>query len=202
MGKRCEAPLALTLAACLNFRNGFVAGSNCTWYSARAMKKEIENGAEGTEQELETGYNEFRVYELGFHLDSELPTEEVKKTYQALREMIAGVGTVVAEGEPTKIPLAYMISRSEQNGRRDFTSSFFCWVAYETEGEGHEKVLEAIKAETRVIRFLDIRTTKDAAKHSAEMAEIFAKMPEMENGAEEEVRDEELDAALKEAGAA
>jgi ribosomal protein S6 len=167
------------------------------------MKKELENGAEGTEQELEAGYNESRVYELGFHLDSELPTEEVKKTYQALRDVIAGAGTIIAEGEPVKIPLAYTIARSEQTGRRDFTSAFFCWIAYETEGEGHDKVLEVAKAETRVIRFLDLRTTKDAAKHSAEMAEIYAKMPEMDGAPEEEaVRDEELDAALKDAGAA
>ncbi|MDB5194867.1 MAG: hypothetical protein JWO84_51 [Parcubacteria group bacterium] len=167
------------------------------------MKKESDHGAEGTEQELEAGYNESRVYELGFHLDSELPTEEVKKTYQSLRDAIAGVGTIVAEGEPVKIPLAYMISRSEQAGRRDFTSAFFCWIAYEAEGEGHEKMLETVRAENRIIRFLDIRTTKDAAKHSAEMAEIYAKMPENAEGApEEDASDAELEAALKDAGAA
>jgi ribosomal protein S6 len=167
------------------------------------MKKEFDHGAEGTEQEQEAGYNESRVYELGFHLDSELPSEEVKKTYQALRGIIAGVGTIVAEGEPMKIPLAYTISRSETGGRRDFDSAFFCWIAYETEGAGHQAVLDAAKAEGRVIRFLDVRTTKEAAQHSAEMAEIYARMP---NGEEEtpleEVSDVELDAALKDAGAA
>jgi ribosomal protein S6 len=166
------------------------------------MKKESDHGAEGTEQELEAGYNESRVYELGFHLDSELPTEEVKKTYQALRDIVAGVGTIVAEGEPVKVPLAYTIARAEQNGRRDFTSAFFCWIAYETEGEGHDKVLDAVKAEARVVRFLDLRTTKDAAKHSAEMAEIYAKMPENTGAPEEDVSEVELDAALKDAGAA
>ena len=168
------------------------------------MKKESDHGAEGTEQELEAGYNESRVYELGFHLDSELPSEEVKKTYQALRDIISGAGTIIAEGEPLKIPLAYTISRSEQAGRRDFTSAFFCWIAYEAEGPGHDAVLEAAKAEGRIIRFLDLRTTKDAAKHSEEMAEIYAKMPMegAEGAPEEEVLDVELDAALKEAGAA
>jgi ribosomal protein S6 len=167
------------------------------------MKKEFDNGAEGTEQELEAGYNESRVYELGFHLDSELPTEEVKKTYQQLRDVISGVGSIVAEGEPVKVPLAYTISRSDQAGRRDFNSAFFCWIAYQTEGEGHQTVLDAAKSEGRVIRFLDIRTTKESAQHSAEMAEIYAKMPNGdEAGAEEDVSDAELDAALKDAGAA
>lgn len=166
-------------------------------------KKEIEHGTDGTELELEGGYNESRIYELGFHIDPELPQEEVKKTYQGIREVIAANGTIVAEGEPTKVPLAYTISRSDQAGRRDFTSAFFCWIAYETMGEGHDAAIEAVKTEKRVIRFLDLRTTKEAAKHSEEMAEIYAKMPDASEGApEEDVSDTELDAALKEAGAA
>lgn len=166
------------------------------------MKKESDHGVEDTEQELEAGYNESRVYELGFHLDSELPTEEVKKTYQNIRSVVEKAGAIVAEGEPVKIPLAYTIFRSERTGRRDFTSAFFCWIAYEAEGAGHDLVLEAIKAEDRVIRFIDLRTTKEAAQHSAEMQEIFAKMPENQGAPEEESADVELDAALKEAGVA
>lgn len=164
------------------------------------MKKEIEHGADSTEQELEAGYNESRVYELGFHIDPELPQEEVKKTYQMLREKAAAAGSIVAEGEPQKIPLAYTIYRSEHAGRRDFDSAYFAWVAYEADGAGHDAVLEVIKAENRVIRFLDVRTTKDAAKHAAEMHEIYARMPENNQNADGEVSDVELDAALKDAG--
>jgi ribosomal protein S6 len=165
------------------------------------MNKEFDNGAEGTEPGSEMGYNESRVYELGFHLDSELPTEEVKKTYQSLRDVIASAGPIIAEGEPVKVPLAYTISRQEQTGRRDWNSAFFCWIAYETDAAGHASVLEAVKGENRIVRFLDIRTTVEAAKHSAEMAEIYARMPGEEGEPlEEAVRDEELDAALKDAG--
>lgn len=161
------------------------------------MAKNID---EQEELETEGDHAETRVYELGFHLDADLPTEEVKKTFQALRGVISDAGTVVAEGEPQKIPLAYTISRSEHAGRRDFDTAFFCWIAYETDGAGHDKVTEAAKAESRIIRFLDIRTTNDAAKHSAEMEEIYAKMPEKVE--EDETADVELDAALKEVGVA
>ena len=81
---------------------------------------------------------ETRVYELGFHLDGELPQEEVKKAYQGIRDRITAVGTVIAEGEPTKVPLAYTISRQETTGRRDFDTAFFCWIAYEADGAGHD----------------------------------------------------------------
>lgn len=140
---------------------------------------------------------ELRVYELGFHLDPDLPTDEAKKHYDALRTVAAGTGSIVAEGEPAKVRLAYTISRSGQEGRRDYDSAFFCWFAYETNGAGHEGVTEAAKGDASVIRFIDIRTTKDAATHSAEMAELYAKTADAED-AVEGVSDTELDAALKE----
>ncbi|HRH55792.1 MAG TPA: 30S ribosomal protein S6 [Candidatus Paceibacterota bacterium] len=162
------------------------------------MNTEIEHGAGSTELELESGNNETRIYELGFHIDPELPQEEVKKTYQALREK---AGTIVAEGEPLKIPLAYTISRKIQGGgRRDFDTAYFAWFAYEAESAAHDALLETVQAEGRVIRFIDLRTSKDAAQHAAEMHEMYAKLNE-ERPAEEEVSDIELDAALKEAGA-
>ena len=143
---------------------------------------------------------ETRVYELGFHLDGELPQEEAKKAYQGIRDRITAVGTVISEGEPTKIPLAYTISRQETTGRRDFDTAFFCWIAYEADGAGHEDIAEFVRSQSSIIRFLDIRTTKDAAKHSAEMHELFAKAALESPAPEEEAAEAELDAALKEAG--
>ena len=165
------------------------------------MKKEIEHGTEGTELELEGGYNESRVYELGFHIDPELPQEEVKKVYQGIREKAESVGTLVAEGEPQRIPLAYTISRQEPQGRRDFNSAYFAWVAYEADGRGHDEMLELAKGHKALVRFLDVKTDKEAAKHAAEMHEIYAKLGEKEEGQtqEEEVSDVELEAALKDA---
>lgn len=143
---------------------------------------------------------ETRVYELGFHLDGELPQEEVKKAYQGIRDRISAVGTVVAEGEPTKVPLAYTISRQETTGRRDFDSAFFCWVAYEADGSGHEDLLEFVKGQSNIIRYLDIRTTKDAAKHAAEMHELFARAALEQPAPEDEAVEAEPDAAPKETG--
>ena len=149
-----------------------------------------------------TDLSETRVYELGFHLDAELPQEEVKKVYQGIRDRISAVGTVVAEGEPTKVPLAYTISRQETTGRRDFDSAFFCWISYETDGPGHEDIAQLARSESSIIRFLDIRTTKEAAKHAAEMHELFAKeaLEQGNNQDDDESTEAELDAALKEAG--
>ena len=142
---------------------------------------------------------ELRVYELGFHLDPELPTEEGKKAYQATRELIEDKGTLVAEGEPQNIPLAYTVSRqgrSDAHARRDFDSAYFSWIAYEASAPAHAEVLTAVSADARIIRFIDLLTDKDAARHAVEMRELSQKVPERALDPEE-VAGAELDAALE-----
>jgi ribosomal protein S6 len=156
-------------------------------------KQDMDMRAEET---LEEGGSEPRVYELGFHLDPELPSEEVKKAYQAVRALIEEKGTIVAEGEPQKIQLAYTISRQETSGRRDFDSAFFSWIVYETPAESHADIIAAANAEKRIIRFIDLITTKDAARHAVEMHELALKTPERVEDPEE-VAGAELDAALE-----
>lgn len=142
--------------------------------------------------------SELRVYELGFHLDPELPTEEIKRAYQAMLELIASKSAIVAEGEPERIQLSYTISRQETAGRRDFDSAYFSWIVYETSAENHSDVLSAANADKRIIRFIDLLTTKDAARHSIEVRELSSKTPERANGPEA-VSGAELDAALEHA---
>lgn len=158
---------------------------------AKKEKKAVEDALET----LDADHAEMRAYELGFHLDPELSDADAKKVYQTLRDLASSKGSIIAEGEPRKIPLAYTVSRTEQSVRHDFDSSWFAWFAYEVDGAAHEALTEAAKADRRVFRFLDIRTTKDAALHSAEMHEIMMKTPPKQD---DEVSDSELDAAIKE----
>ena len=137
-----------------------------------------------------------RVYELGFHLDPELPTEEVKKAYQAVHELVTSKGALVAEGAPVKIKLAYTISRQETAGRRDFDSAHFSWIVYETSAENHAEIIAAANADKRIIRFIDLLTTKDAARHSVEMYELSMKTPPHAEDPEE-AAGAALDAALE-----
>ena len=150
------------------------------------------------DEAIEDAGDESRVYELGFHLDPELPTEEVKKAYQAVRAAIEEKGAIVAEGEPIKIPLAYTISRQEVAGRRDFDSAYFSWIVYETSAANHAEIVSAAGANKQIVRFIDLLTTKDAARHSVEMREIAMKTPENAEDADA-AAGAELDAALENA---
>jgi len=153
---------------------------------------------EARDTEFEQGGDEPRVYELGFHLDPELPTEEVKKAYQEIRKFIEEMGAIVAEGEPEKIQLAYTISRQDTAGRRDFDSAYFCWIVYEATPIKHDEILTSADVDKRIIRFIDVLTTKDSARHAVEMRELAMKTPERAENAENPIG-AELDAALENA---
>jgi ribosomal protein S6 len=139
-----------------------------------------------------------RVYELGFHLDPELPIEEVKKAYQAIHDLIASKGEIVAQIEPEKIQLAYTISRQEVAGRRDFSSAYFAWIVYEALATAHADVITAAQENKLIVRFIDLITTKDDARHALEVHELMKKSPEPALDAEE-VLNTEIDAALENA---
>ncbi|HFC11079.1 MAG TPA: hypothetical protein ENJ75_02745 [Candidatus Kaiserbacteria bacterium] len=162
------------------------------------VKKQKEETAK--DAVVDEGRNEPHVYELGFHIDPDLSQDDVKTVYQTMKETIASVGTVVATGKPEKIALAYTISRMEHTGRHDFSSAFFSWIAYETTAEGHKKVLEEAESEQRIFRFIDILTTKESAEHTAEEHEMRTKVLDKtsDKPKEENVSEEQLDAALKE----
>ena len=161
-------------------------------------KKNLEEQEDGV---LEDVGSDPRVYELGFHLDPELPVEEVKKAYQMILQLIKSKGILVADCEPEKIQLAYTISRQETTGRRDFSSAYFAWIVYEALAENHSEVITTVSADRRVIRFIDLITTKDAARHSLEVHEISMKTQERnkEKETEETTVDADIDAAIERA---
>ncbi len=160
------------------------------------MAKNQDDGKAHKGETLENEGSEVRVYELGFHLDPELPTEEVKKEYQAIKSAVLGKGTLVAESEPIRMQLAYTISRQEVAGRRDFDSAYFSWVVYESSAENHTEVLRGVSANKHIIRFIDLVTTKDAARHSAELRELSMKTSETKEDPEA-VLGAELDVVLE-----
>ncbi len=161
------------------------------------MAKSLNIEETVADEALEVAGIESRVYELGFHLDPELPIEEMKKAYEAVRELLEGKGTLVAEGQPEKIKLAYTISRQETTGRRDFDSAYFAWIVYEASASGHAEILTAVSTNKRIIRFIDLLTTKDAARHALEMRELSAKLPKRTEDTETSTVGAELDAALE-----
>ncbi len=130
------------------------------------VTKETEK-ENASKEEDDLDYEELRAYELGFHIDAELPKQKVKELFQSLKKSIESVGTVISVGEPHRTTLAYTISLMEHSGRHDFSSSFFGWIAYDANGPAHTKIMEIVKGQSDIFRYIDLRTTKEEAQHAA-----------------------------------
>ena len=52
-------------------------------------RKQKETTEEAREDKIDAAHEDLRVYKLGFHIDPELPHEEVKKVYNEIKEAIA-----------------------------------------------------------------------------------------------------------------
>ena len=147
-----------------------------------------ETGKENTpKEEDDLEHTELRAYELGFHIDTELPKQKVKDLFQNLKKSIEDVGTVISVGEPHRITLAYTISLMEHSGRHDFSTSFFGWIAYDANGPAHIKIMEMVKERSDIFRYIDIRTTKEEAQHAATQHEERYRHESKESVSNEEI---------------
>ena len=162
-------------------------------------------------EEHDLDHAEPRVYELGFHIDPDLPKQKIKELFQNIKNNIANEGTVITIGEPHRLRLAYTISRMERTGRHDFSSAFFGWVAYQSDGEAHARIIDMIKEHNDIFRYIDIRTTKEATEHAAIQHEEWYRHAQKQDSQEEEKMDgvqvcvneskEKLDVAIENATA-
>ncbi len=105
-----------------------------------------------------------KVYELGFHLSSNLTEEEVEKEVSAIKTGInKAAGSTVSEESPKLVPLAYTIEVHSDSGNKKFDKAYFGWVKFEMEPENISKVSEFAKADKNIIRFLLSKTDKGNA---------------------------------------
>jgi ribosomal protein S6 len=146
-------------------------------------------------ESVEADSLESRIYELGAHLDPELSESDMKKAYSKIRKSIEDKGEILAEGEPTKIPLAYTISVKNTIGRRDFNSAFFFWIAYVAQVSDHGALIESFTEDKNIIRYIDLKTTKELAEYSSQMQELFIEEAKQSVG-QEEIPEVEVDAEV------
>lgn len=126
------------------------------------------------------------VYEAAFHIDPHLSETETKKVFEDVQQMLKDAGEVVVTQQPKRIDLAYTISLMREQGRRDYDQASFAWVAYEGMPEKQAEIEEALKENTSIIRYLIVKTTKEAAEYAAQREEERKQMSSSEEGESEE----------------
>jgi ribosomal protein S6 len=103
-----------------------------------------------------------QVYELGYHIVSTVAEENLPKEVETLKAIILkDGGSLVSEGEPKLINLAYPMTKSVADSKKKFTTAYFGWLKFETKSELMTAIKKAVDANPNVLRYLLIKTVRE-----------------------------------------
>ena len=103
-----------------------------------------------------------QVYELGYHIVSTVAEENLPKEVETLKAIILkDGGSLVSEGEPKLINLAYPMTKSVADSKKKFTTAYFGWLKFETKSELMPAIKKAVDANPNVLRYLLIKTVRE-----------------------------------------
>lgn len=103
-----------------------------------------------------------RIYEIGYLLSPAIRDEDLEARATDLKESLIKLGaTVISEGNPEFIDLAYEMSRVIENKRVRFNQGYFGWFKIEIDPAKMAEAKEALDKNTLLIRYLLIGATKE-----------------------------------------
>ena len=121
---------------------------------------------------------EAAVYEIGYHLLPTLSESEVTSTVKELMAVLKkNDATVIADGEPAQIELAYAIEKRIAGRLTNFNEAFFGWVAFEVTPDKLGTLKSFLDMHPSILRFILISTTAEEVKAVQEGAVIMPTAP-------------------------
>ena len=104
-----------------------------------------------------------RVYEVSFLLNPALREEEASIEMDAIKDAIGKDGGVILfEGSPKVMSLAYTMFKVVANKRHIFESAYFNWFKFTLPQEKITDIKNFFEGKETIIRFLIIKTIKEA----------------------------------------
>ena len=117
---------------------------------------------EKTKAKTKEEEGEKAIYEIGYHLLPTVGEQEVPTHVSALKEGIERAGGVfVMEGFPTRISLAYPMSKIVDGKRTRFEKAYFGWMKFEILRDNIKAVKKTFDDNPDVLRFLLITTVRE-----------------------------------------
>jgi len=117
---------------------------------------------ENESENLEIGDKVPQVYELSYLITPTKSLEEAEgKAADLKSHMLSNGGTILNEGKPKIIDLAYPMAKIISNKRYVYENAYFGWVKVEIAKDRASLVKDTLDKDIDVIRFLIIKTKKD-----------------------------------------
>lgn len=102
---------------------------------------------------------ENRTYELGYILVPTLPETDVETAVATLKSTITTVeGTVLSEGVPEFIDLAYQIEKNVKSKKMKWSQGYFGWIKFTAAPETLEALKKVFDGNLELMRYMLIKT--------------------------------------------
>jgi len=102
------------------------------------------------------------IYEIGYHILPTIDEQNVPSIVSSLKEEVEKAGGVfVMEEFPTRISLAYPMSKVVDGKRTRFDGAYFGWMKFELLRENIESLKKAFDDHKDILRFLLIETVRE-----------------------------------------
>lgn len=103
-----------------------------------------------------------QLYEVGYHLVPTVAEDELDAKVGAIRDAINKAhGSIVSEGMPKRITLAYVIVRRVGGKRLKYDTSHFGWIRFEAEPVGMPAFEKELAALEPMLRFLVVAVPRE-----------------------------------------
>jgi ribosomal protein S6 len=114
-----------------------------------------------------------QVYELGYHIVSTVAEENLPKEVETLKAIVLqDGGSLVSEGEPKLINLAYSMTKSVADIKKKFNTAYFGWIKFETKSELMPSIKKAVDANPNVLRYLLIKTVRENTMYTPKLNSV------------------------------
>lgn len=114
--------------------------------------------------DIDENDDESRVYEVSFHIVPSGGEEGALKEFEAIRTLLESKKAVILGQEvPHSMTFAYEIQKDIERKRHTFPNGYFGWFVFEATPEAAHSIKETMNTMNPVIRFLLVKTVKEAA---------------------------------------
>lgn len=133
-------------------------GGSCDSLEHIFMSEEVATEEKGEEK---------TIYEIGYHVVSTVSEEELPARVSAIKEVIKKEnGVLIMEDAPSKISLAYPMSKMKEGKKSIFESAYFGWLKFEMEQGNIGNIKQSLDENSDILRFLIIKTVREDTRAS------------------------------------
>ena len=111
-----------------------------------------------------------KVYELAVQIVSDIDTDAATAVFADLKAGVEKKGTVISEEAPKLRELAYTMEKHLHGKNVRYSTAYFAWVKFETNPEEIAHLDEVAKANTKVLRYIIVKTVKENTLHGHKFA--------------------------------